>query len=215
MINTALAHKTQLPKLISIEGNIGAGKSTLVRTLQEKYKDDSRIVFLQEPVNVWESVKNAEGKTILQKFYEDPKKYAFSFQVLAFTTRLHNIQKAIATAPADCKAIIMERSLEADKYIFASMLHAGGTMDSIEYQIYKMYSQDALDAYKVDKIIWLSTPPKECGARIQKRKRDGEDDISMEYLETCHQYHYDWLIENNNCINIHDNTVDIDIYAIV
>jgi ABC-type glutathione transport system ATPase component len=66
-------------KLVSIEGNIGAGKSTLVKTLQNRYSDRDDIYFLQEPVDLWEKIKDKDGKNMLQKFYANPKKYAFAF----------------------------------------------------------------------------------------------------------------------------------------
>lgn len=206
---------SQMPRLISIEGNIGAGKSTFVRKLQEQFKHDPTIIFLQEPVDIWESVKDEEGKTILQKFYEDSKKYAFAFQVLAFTTRLKNIQKTIENAPPECKAIIMERSLEADRFIFAAMLRDGKLMECVEHVIYRMYSEEAMLKYRVNNVIWLATPPEECAKRIQNRKRDGEDDISLDYLKVCHKYHEAWLNDHGNVMRIEDNTETIEKYELL
>ena len=54
--------------LISIEGNIGTGKSSLVRMLEEKYKYTDAIVFIQEPVNEWLNLKDTDGENILEKF---------------------------------------------------------------------------------------------------------------------------------------------------
>jgi deoxyadenosine/deoxycytidine kinase len=75
-------------KLISIDGNIGSGKSTLMANLREHYKDEPNVVFLKEPVDEWAAIKDENGITILEKFYEDSEKYAFSFQMMAYISRL-------------------------------------------------------------------------------------------------------------------------------
>ena len=81
--------------LISIEGNIGSGKSTLLKIIRETYKDNKNIIFIDEPVNEWLNIKNSDNKNILELFYNDKKKYSFSFQILAYITRLRKILEAI------------------------------------------------------------------------------------------------------------------------
>ena len=61
----------RIPKIISIEGNIGAGKTTFVEKLKEELKHDKDIIFITEPVNIWESIKDNENKSILERFYTD------------------------------------------------------------------------------------------------------------------------------------------------
>ena len=56
------------PTIISIEGNIGSGKSTLLTKLQAVYSADPSICFLQEPVDVWDTIKDEAGVSILQKY---------------------------------------------------------------------------------------------------------------------------------------------------
>ena len=60
---------TIYPQIISIEGNIGSGKSTLLLKLQEIYKNNPDIYFVDEPVNIWNEVKDKDGITILEKYY--------------------------------------------------------------------------------------------------------------------------------------------------
>ena len=62
--------------LISIEGNIGTGKSSLVRMLEEKYKYNDAIVFIQEPVNEWLNLKDTDGENILEKFYKTQERWS-------------------------------------------------------------------------------------------------------------------------------------------
>ena len=76
------------PIIISIEGNIGSGKSTLLERLKEVCQLDPSICFIQEPVDIWNTIKDSSGETILEKYYDDQHKYAFSFQMMAYITRL-------------------------------------------------------------------------------------------------------------------------------
>ena len=177
--------------LISIEGNIGAGKSTIINQLI-KENLDPQIIILQEAADMWESVKH-EGETMLQKFYNDQDKYAFAFQIMAFTTRLKLIKDTINQNP-DAKIILCERSLEADREIFAKMLNKDGVIEPILYQIYEMYFQDSVDTmYQLSGMIYLNTPPDVCSKRIVKRNRDGESNIPLSYLIKCDNYHKLWM----------------------
>ena len=150
-------------------------------------------MFLEEPIDIWNTIQDAKGKTILQYFYEDLGKYAFAFQVMAYTTRLNLIKETIENAPKTVKTIVMERSLEADANIFAKMLYEEGVLNTMEYQIYSLMIRNNWDDYGVDGIIWLRTDAEECYSRVQKRKREGESGIDLAYLRKCHQYHLEWL----------------------
>jgi deoxyadenosine/deoxycytidine kinase len=183
------------PRLVSLEGNIGAGKSTIIDTLKQKYANDPRFVFVDEPVQLWEQICDKSGKNMIQKYYENPKRYAFAFQIMAFQTRLQLLKEAMDYAE-DHEAvttIIMERSLDADYHIFAKMLSEEGLMDEVEYEIYVQMSTNVLKEYGVDGIIWLDTDYEECFRRIVKRAREGEEAIEMRYLRKCSEYHVEWL----------------------
>ena len=68
-------------------GNIGSGKTTLLTHVRELLQDknlNQKIIFLKEPVDVWETIKDEEGKTMLEKFYADQEKYSFAFQMMVF-----------------------------------------------------------------------------------------------------------------------------------
>jgi deoxyadenosine/deoxycytidine kinase len=175
--------------ILSIEGNIGSGKSTIIDYLKEKYKNDTNneIVFLPEPVDEWETIKDEENNTILQKFYADQKKYSFTFQIMAYISRLNLLRKTIKENPG--KIIISERSLFTDKYVFAKMLFDSGNMESIQYQIYNKWFESFLDIAPISKMIYLKTDPKVSFERISIRNRNGEEKIPFEYIESCHKYH--------------------------
>lgn len=82
-------------KIVSIEGNIGSGKSTLLENLRNHYKDNAYVIFLREPVDDWEQIKDKEGNTMLQKFYGDQEKYSFAFQMMAYISRLKILRDTV------------------------------------------------------------------------------------------------------------------------
>ena len=182
------------PIIISLEGNIGAGKTTLLEKLSEQINTESygNWVFLREPVHIWDEIRDKEGQTMLSKFYEDSKKYSFAFQIMAYTTRLQELRRILKENP-HCKGVICERSLDADKHIFAKMLHDDGTMEDILFDIYRRLFGEHETEFSLDGIVYLDVEPTVCHSRINKRSREGESGISMDYLEKCCQYHKDWM----------------------
>ena len=97
--------------IFSIEGNIGSGKSTLVKILTRTFKKlvNVPIVYLPEPVSVWESITDKNGKNIIEKYYENQEKYAFSFQMMAYITRIHQLKEILKKESNTI--IICERSV--------------------------------------------------------------------------------------------------------
>lgn len=176
------------PQIISIEGNIGAGKTTILRQIEELNLPD--VLLLKEPVDEWLEVKDSAGKNILEHYYSDPKKYAFVFQTVAFNTRLLNLKKAMESG---YKTIICERSLQSDANIFAKMLFEDDTMDEISYRAYQSLYSSGIQTYSLDKVFYVDVSPEVCKERIQMRGRSGEESIRLEYLESCDKYHRDWL----------------------
>jgi len=81
--------------IVSIEGNIGSGKSTLLANLRTYYENNSDVIFLKEPVDEWEKIKDENGTTILEKFYGDQNKYSFPFQMMAYVSRLKVLRDAL------------------------------------------------------------------------------------------------------------------------
>ena len=188
------------PRIVSLEGNIGAGKSTLLEQLKIKCAVNPKWVFLREPVDLWDQIKDLNGETMLSKFYANPQKYAFGFQIMAYATRLHLIRKLIQENP-DCELVICERSLDADKHIFAKMLHDDGLIEDVMYQIYERFFGEYEESFKLDAVIYVDSAAEVCFDRIGKRARDGETcdgkaTIALDYLKKCREYHQRWLVNN-------------------
>jgi deoxyadenosine/deoxycytidine kinase len=184
-------------QIISIEGNIGSGKSTLLTNLKNYYKNNENIVFLKEPVDEWEKIKDENGVTILEKFYTDQEKYSFSFQMMAYISRLKLLRDTFKKYNGDKKIIIItERSLYTDKMVFAKMLYDSGKIEHINFQIYLNWFNTFAEEFPVHKIIYVKASPENCYNRINRRSRNGEDKIPLNYLETCNNYHETMLNKN-------------------
>jgi len=198
-----------MSKIISIEGNIGSGKSTIVDILKKSFKNNSTIIFLQEPVDEWAEIKDKNGQTILSKFYENQEKYSFVFQMMAYISRLTLLKNTIRDNP-DC-VIISERCLNTDRYVFAKMLFDNGKMEDIEYTVYLKWFDEFNELYNNQKMIYMKTDPAICFQRIAKRDRDGESAIPLSYLESCHQYHEEMINRfDKELVLVIDSNVDTD-----
>lgn len=179
------------PLLVSVDGNIGSGKSTTWEMLKDTYKDCSDVHFVEEPVDSWHNVKDGEGVPILTNFYKDHKKYAFRFQMMAYISRLALLRKTIREHQ-DCRVIITERSVDTDRNIFAKMLYDSGDIAHDEYTIYNMWFDEFIRDLPVAGLVYIRADPEKCMERILKRGRDGET-IPLEYVQKCHDYHEHWI----------------------
>lgn len=210
-------------EIVSIEGNIGSGKSTLLENLKKHYENNSSIIFLREPVDEWEKIKDKEGNNMLKKFYLDQEKYSFAFQMMAYISRLKILRDTIKNIkqkknlPEEKFIIITERSLYTDKCVFAKMLFDQGKIEDVCYQIYLNWFEEFVNDYEIKYTIYVNTDPKKCYERIHKRSREGEEIIPLNYLKECHNYHNEFLneiktkkIELNGNIDIYENKEVLD-----
>ena len=179
--------------IFTVDGNIGSGKSTLIKLMKKKYKSlgDKKVVFLPEPVDIWESIKDKSGKNVIESYYENQIKFAFPFQMMAYISRVHQIREIMNNSD-DNTIIICERSVYTDKHVFAKMLHDNGTMNDIEIQIYKKWFDEFVKDFPFSGIIYVGAEPTKSLERVKIRNRKGEC-IPLSYLELCHNYHENWL----------------------
>lgn len=175
------------PIVISVEGNIGSGKSTLLKYLTSDLKLSRPVVFLQEPVDEWQKIMSEEGETMLQKFYKNKARYAFSFQMMAYISRLALLKKSVEENPD--AIIITERSLYTDRFVFAKMLYDTKNIELAEYSIYLKWFDTFASDFPISKIIYVKTDPPVCLHRIVTRSRSGENVIAIDYLNKCNKYH--------------------------
>lgn len=173
------------PIVLSIEGNIGAGKSTFLRVM-EKHFGAENIEFIPEPVHLW---TNCNGKNMLEAFYSDTTRYAYMFQSFAFVTRLMEQSK-----PQKKLIRILERSGLSD-HCFAENCFENGIMNDIEYASYQMWYNYLINHMPgtPDGIVYLRTTPKVCHQRMSTRNRSEETGVPITYLEQLHKKHEKWL----------------------
>jgi deoxyadenosine/deoxycytidine kinase len=186
-----------------IEGNIGCGKTTLIRGL----KANADLEVIEEPVEVWKSIRDENGENILGLFYKESKRYSYIFQTIVFKTRIMALEK-----PQEKWVRFSERSIWTDKNIFSKNCHEIGFMKDIEKTTYDLWFNwlEAKICRKPDGIIYLRAEPNICLERMHKRDRVEESTVSLEYLTTIHNKHDDWLAKradyNGVPIYVIDNT---------
>ena len=167
--------KIKTKKIYALEGNIGAGKTTILKVLEKHFKD---VEFVEEPVKKWQ---NLGGMNLLNSFYSDPQRWGFSFE---FYSMLTKIQALLKVADSDKPIIIIERSILSNK-IFMDLSNELGKLDKMEYSMlkktYDFYLENVYP--QIAGIIYLDTPVDECIKRITKRNRGEECNIEKSYLE--------------------------------
>jgi deoxyadenosine/deoxycytidine kinase len=194
-------------RIISIDGNIGSGKSTLVSDLKQRFEDEKNICFLQEPIDLWNTIRDENDITILENYYKDQTKYAFSFQMMAYISRLSMLKKEINKNKYDI--IITERSTNTDRYVFAKMLFDDKKIEKIQYEIYLKWFDEFISELPTIEVIYIRTSPNVAHERVKKRAREGESVIELEYLKRCHEYHENWLNKERGLSLVFDGNVNI------
>jgi deoxyadenosine/deoxycytidine kinase len=164
---------------ITVEANIGAGKTTLINRLKDALGDDIS-VFL-EPVEEWGDW--------LRLFYTDPLRWGFTFNLNALMSfmRVPDGRGEAGEAEIGSAAVIVERSPLSCFQVFTTLQHKHGHMTTPEFDLFKkVYAQVA---WTPDVILYLKTDPHRCQERMRRRDRDSERGVGLEYLQDLHNQH--------------------------
>jgi len=176
MFSPSPIEKIKSKKIYALEGNIGAGKSTIMKIISNQFHD---VEFVEEPVKQWQ---NLNGCNLLDSFYSDPKRWGFSFEFYSMLTKIQALLKA---ADSDKPIIIIERSILSNK-VFMDLSNDLGKLDKMEYAMlintYNFYLENVYP--QIAGIIYLDTPVDECIRRITKRNRGEECTIEKSYLNS-------------------------------
>ena len=176
MFSPSPIEKIKSKKIYALEGNIGAGKSTIMKIISNQFHD---VEFVEEPVKNWQ---NLGGLNLLDAFYCDPKRWGFSFEFYSMLTKIQALLKA---ADSDKPIIIIERSILSNK-VFMDLSNDLGKLDKMEYAMlintYNFYLENVYP--QIAGIIYLDTPVDECIRRITKRNRGEECTIEKSYLNS-------------------------------
>ena len=105
------------PIILSIEGNIGAGKTTFLKIIRESFELSFEII--EEPVAEWKKLTggtNDQAENLLQLFYEDPNRWGYAFQSYCYFTRMREWTKMKQNLKPN--VYLFERSIHSDKFFF-------------------------------------------------------------------------------------------------
>jgi len=176
-------------KMILLEGNIAAGKSTVGKVLKASGMFD----FIEEPVDEWQG---GFASNMLDTFYRDMERWAFAFQMVAFITRPKTWDEIRSLTSHSL--VVLERSVFTDRHVFAPMLHGLGAMTDAEWQVYCGLWDCVVSNYcaEPDCIFYLRTPAEFCMERISTRGRDEEGGITLDYLRQLERLHDEWLLRH-------------------
>ena len=184
---------------ISLEGSIGAGKSTIVKAIADLGRDD--VIVLQEPVDRW-TAKNIESPvdntrtSLLEAYYHDTKSVALAFQMYAMLTRVQQLSDIVEQISKKNKPILIvaERCSWSDYDIFGKPMHDKGLLSAADWFVYTAWFKAVTESrlappLKPSGYVFLNCPPKGCLDRIVHRARPGEEQIDLPYMEALHGSH--------------------------
>ena len=174
--------------LIAIEGNIGAGKSTLFNLLKKEYEDNENFEFLEEPINYWRQFKD-ESNDIFKLFYDNKQRWGFTFQHTIF---LSCIELFVKTKH---KIVVTERSIRSGYEVFCHELYDNGTMSKIEFDIMHEWNRVFHEIFPFltpDLIIYVKTSPEISYQHAIDRNRSGEI-VSLEFINKISEYYDKWM----------------------
>ena len=194
-------------KFIVVDGVISAGKTTLIRLLENKINVEGhyKVKAIYEPVDLW----NSTGA--LQYFYEDISKHCYEFQTYTYITRISAVIDEIYNNP-NADIYILERSIWSDRYIFVELVK--DLLGDLRMTMYNQWCD--LWAYiipmRVDKWVLLDTSLEESLKRIKIRNRIAETGISEEYQTNLYNKHIEFYNklkeEGKNIVIIENNLMD-------
>lgn len=164
-------------KHIAVSGNIGAGKTTLSEMLGNHYN--------------WEvHYEDANTNPYLSDFYEDMHRWSFNLQIYFLNSRY----KQILDIRKGDKVVIQDRTIYEDAFIFAPNLHEMGLMSKRDMENYRtLFNLMTSQVKPPDLLIFLKASIPKLVEHIQKRGRDYEGSISLDYLKRLNEKYENWI----------------------
>ncbi|MBM3451596.1 MAG: ATP-binding cassette domain-containing protein [Bacteroidetes bacterium] len=162
---------------IAVAGNIGAGKSTLTKMLSKHYE--------------WEAhFEDVEQNPYLNDFYEDMQRWSFNLQVYYLNSRFMQIQEINQNK----KNVIQDRTIYEDAFIFAPNLHSMGLMTTRDFENYFSLF-NLMDSFvnPPDLLIYLRASIPTLVEQINKRGREYEESIRLDYLKRLNERYEAWI----------------------
>ncbi|KAG0518205.1 hypothetical protein BDA96_09G155600 [Sorghum bicolor] len=193
--DTDSSKPTQKKRLtFCVEGNISVGKTTfLQRIANETIELRDLVEIVPEPIDKWQDV-GPDHFNILDAFYAEPHRYAYTFQNYVFVTRVMQERES----QAGIKPLrLMERSVFSDRMVFVRAVHEANWMNEMEISIYDSWFDpvvSSLPGLIPDGFIYLRASPDTCHKRMMHRRRSEEGGVTLDYLQGLHEKHESWLL---------------------
>lgn len=179
------------PRYIAIEGPIGVGKSSLAKLLAQKF--GSRLVK-----------EEVASNPFLERFYENPRKYAFQAQLFFLLSRYRQ-QKELAQGDLFEEGVVCDYIMAKDK-IFALI-----NLEDDEVSLYESIFRLLVPTLaKPDLVIYLQARPEVLLSRVRKRGIGYERNISLDYLKTLSDAYNEYFFHYNETPLLIVNTSEID-----
>jgi deoxyadenosine/deoxycytidine kinase len=169
--------KNKKPKHIAIAGNIGAGKTTLTEQLSKHYK--------------WiPQFEDVDHNPYLNDFYEDMPRWSFALQIYFLNSRLNQL----LDIHRGTETIIQDRTIYEDAHIFAPNLHEMGLMSKRDFSNYFSFFETLKTMVQPpDLLIYIQSSVPNLVGQIQKRGREYEENIRLDYLKRLNEYYNKWI----------------------
>jgi deoxyadenosine/deoxycytidine kinase len=170
-------NKNKKPKHVAIAGNIGAGKTTLTEMLSKHYK--------------WiPQFEDVDHNPYLMDFYDDMPRWSFNLQIYFLNSRLNQLLEI----QLGTETVIQDRTIYEDANIFAPNLHDMGLMGKRDFDNYYTFFQTLKSMVQPpDLLIYLRASVPTLVSQIQKRGRDYEENIRLDYLKKLNEYYNKWI----------------------
>ncbi len=164
-------------KHIAISGNIGSGKTTLAEKLAKHYG--------------WTPLfESVDKNPYLKDFYQDMTRWAFHLQIYFLNSRFRQVNEIRASG----KTTIQDRTIYEDAYIFASNLHKSGNISDRDYQSYlDIFNSMIGFVQPPDLLIYLRSDIPKLVRQIQKRGREYEYAMRLDYLKNLNEHYENWI----------------------
>jgi len=162
---------------IAIAGNIGSGKTTLTRLLSKQF-------------NWTPHFEDVENNPYLHSFYEDMQRWSFNLQVYFLNSRFRQVIEIRNSG----KSIVQDRTIYEDAYIFAPNLHSMNLMSTRDFENYStLFELMSQFLQPPDLLIYLRASVPTLVNQIQKRGREYEASIRLDYLSHLNERYEAWI----------------------
>ena len=167
---------------IAVAGNIGSGKTTLTRLLSKSFG--------------WQAqYEEVDYNPYLSDFYNDMQRWAFNLQIYFLNTRF----KGIVDIQNSNVNVIQDRTIYEDAQIFAANLHTMGLLSTRDFENYKSLFSLMISLVKPpDLLIYLKSSIHNLVSQIQKRGREYESSIRIDYLQGLNERYEEWIESYNH-----------------